>query len=64
VVPASRARQGAGISTGGTKIGVTGSETSASEQMQAIKQSAGNDLCHCCDRRAEVKGMTHYALPA
>jgi hypothetical protein len=35
-----------------------------SEQIQAIKQLAGNDLCHCYDTKAEVNRMTHYALRA
>lgn len=35
-----------------------------SEPIQAIKQLVGNDLCHYCDRKAEVNRMTHYALRA
>jgi hypothetical protein len=35
-----------------------------SQQIQAIKQLAGNDLCHYSDGKAEVNRMTHYALRA
>ena len=35
-----------------------------SEQIQEIKQLAGNDLCHYCDGKAEVNRMTRYALRA
>ena len=35
-----------------------------SEQIQAIKQLTGNDLCHYCDGKAEVNRMTHYAARA
>ena len=32
-----------------------------SEQIQAIKLLARDDLCHCYDTTAEVTRVTHYA---
>jgi hypothetical protein len=48
-------------SSAALRSGLSLHEGKVSERIQAIRQLAGNDVCHFYGTKAEVNRMTHYA---